>query len=88
MPDKKQCWTCEIYADGQIFALNLQNVVLFKKLSQTGQPKQVIFWLFDLFLISKLNSKNSVLCSAKVKCWDDIVIKANEIREYMYLLFT
>lgn len=28
MPDKKQCWTCESYTDGQIFALDLQNVLL------------------------------------------------------------
>lgn len=50
MPDKKQCWTCESYTDGQIFALDLQNV-LFQKLSQIGQPKQVIFlaiWSFSL----------------------------------------
>lgn len=42
MPDKKQCWACESYTDGQIFALDLQNV-LVKKLSQIGQPKQVFF---------------------------------------------
>lgn len=71
MPDKKQCWTCESYTDGQILALDLQNV-LFKKLSQIGQPKQVIFlaiWSFSSSPNWAVRTVCVMFCRSKVLGW-------------------
>lgn len=73
-PDKKQCQTCKSYTYGQIFTLNLQNVVLLKKLAQIWQLVQqrvtvLTIWL-HFFLISKLWTVRTVcVMFCKSKLW-------------------